>query len=85
MVFQMPVVSGVHRMVHWPSVLKTVPGAGPVGLGSANASNAVDKIKVGIARRENIRKCSLCVGRKKRDEARVKGKVNWSNSSYVQE
>jgi hypothetical protein len=69
MVVQVLVVSGVHVIRHWPPDLKTVPGEGPVGLGSANASNAVDKMKVGIARRENIRKCmGVCALAEIRDE-----------------
>jgi hypothetical protein len=53
MVFHTPLVSGVHvAVILFPS-LKTFPGFGSEGVGSAKATNTRDKIKVGKAR-ENI-------------------------------
>jgi len=53
MVFHTPVESGVHvAVILFPS-LKTFPGFGSEGVGSAKATNTRDKIKVGKAR-ENI-------------------------------
>ena len=53
-VFQIPVGSEVHAMLQVAPSLKTSPGLGSVGVGSAKASKTADKIKVGRARRENM-------------------------------
>jgi hypothetical protein len=57
-VFQVPVESGVHAMLQVAPSLKTSPGLGSEGVGSAKANKTADKTKVGRARREdeNMRK-----------------------------
>lgn len=53
-VFQVPVESGVHPIVQAEPGLKTSPGPGDEGVGSAKTTNAMDKTKVGKATRKNI-------------------------------
>jgi hypothetical protein len=53
-VFHCPVESGVHAMSQLLPALKTCPGLGVEGTGSAKATNAKDKTKAGRVPRENI-------------------------------
>lgn len=69
--FHTPVVSGVHWMVQGEPSLKTAPGLGARGTGSAKATNRVDKIKVRRAGRDNMTKG----GNKKKSENNEKRKV----------
>src|ERR1700761_7699574 len=63
-VFHTPVGSGVHWMVQGEPSLKTAPGLGARGTGSAKATNRVDKIKVRKAGRDNMTKSGKKKGEK---------------------
>lgn len=54
-VFHVPLESASQLMVHWEPSLKTAPGPGAVGLGSARLRHKVNRYKTDITRWTNVR------------------------------